>query len=188
MDYLYNFHSHTNYCDGRNSAEEMIAEAIKLGVKSYGFSSHAPVPFPNKWSLKKENLDNYINEINVLKEKYKDKIEIYCGLETDYIAKCSGASFFRHIKSLDYLFGSIHYLYENPWTDLFEIDGSLKSFQAGFKQIFKNDPIAITKRFYELTRKMISNDMPDVIAHIDKIKINIRKLVPNLEKQNWYLS
>ncbi len=187
MNYLYNFHSHTDYCDGANTAEEMILAAIELGVKSYGVSSHAPVPFPNYWSMEKGKLGKYIQEINTLKEKYKDRIEIFCGLETDFIYKFSGTSVFNDVEGLDYFFGSIHYLYENPYDYLFEIDGPFKNFQKGFKRVFKSDPIAITKRFYELTRKMIETDPPDIVGHIDKIKLNLSKIIPNLEHQDWYL-
>lgn len=187
MNYPYNFHSHTDYCDGANKAEEMLLAAIGLGLKSYGFSSHAPVSFPNNWCMKEDTLTDYILEIDRLKNKYKDRIEVYCGLETDFIDEFSRASLFRNIKGLDYLFGSIHYLYENPRDYLFCIDEPFKDFQKGLMQVFKNDPAAIVKRFYELTRKMISTDPPDVVGHIDKIKLNLSKIVPNLEQQDWYL-
>jgi histidinol-phosphatase (PHP family) len=187
MNYCYNFHSHTDYCDGANKAEEMLLAAIEQGVKAYGFSSHAPVPFPNQWCMEKDKLSEYIQEINLLKEKYKDRIEVYCGLETDYIHKFSGASVFKNVEGIDYLFGSIHYLYENPYSYLFEIDGPFKSFRKGFKKVFKKDPVALTKRFYELTRKMIETDPPDVIGHIDKIKLNLGKIIPDLDQQDWYL-
>ncbi|MCF8370820.1 MAG: histidinol-phosphatase [Bacteroidales bacterium] len=187
MNYLYNFHSHTNYCDGANKPEEMLLAAIELGLLSYGFSSHAPVPFPNHWCVEKDKLSKYILEIGELKKKYKDRIEVYCGLETDFIHKFSGASLFRNTEGLDYLFGSIHYLYENPWDYLFCVDGPFKEFQKGLKRVFKNDPIAITKRFFELSRKMITTDPPDVVGHIDKIKLNLGKIVPDLEQQDWYL-
>ena len=44
MKYLQNLHTHTTYCDGKNTAEEMVQKAIELGFKSLGFSGHAPMP------------------------------------------------------------------------------------------------------------------------------------------------
>ena len=44
MKYLQNLHTHTTYCDGKNTAEEMVQKAIELGFRSLGFSGHAPMP------------------------------------------------------------------------------------------------------------------------------------------------
>ena len=186
MNYRYNFHSHTDYCDGANKAEEMIKEAIRLGVKSYGVSSHSPVPFANYWSMQQEDLSKYIHEVSELKQKYRDDIEIYCGLETDFIKGLAGASSFKGVNGLDYLFCSVHYLYKNPSEHLFEIDGPFVKFQEGYVRVFNSDPIAITKKFYELTREMIETDPPHVVGHIDKIKMNLEKVVPKLEQLPWY--
>ena len=41
---MYNFHSHTNFCDGAAPPEDYIVEAIKQGFKSYGFSAAPEKP------------------------------------------------------------------------------------------------------------------------------------------------
>lgn len=38
---LKNFHTHTTYCDGKNTAEEMILAAINQGFTALGFSGHS---------------------------------------------------------------------------------------------------------------------------------------------------
>ena len=39
-----NYHIHSNYCDGKNSLEEMVQAAIQEGLTSIGFTGHAPLP------------------------------------------------------------------------------------------------------------------------------------------------
>lgn len=82
---LNNYHTHSNFCDGSDEPEKYVEEAIRLGLISLGFSGHAPVPFENTWSIKKENLGDYCRTIEGLKEKYAGKINIFLGLEIDYI-------------------------------------------------------------------------------------------------------
>lgn len=85
----YNYHTHTSRCGHAiGTDEEYVLAAIESGYKILGFSDHAPYrDYPNKRShMDWEELDEYIQSINDLKEKYKDQIDIYLGLETEYFA------------------------------------------------------------------------------------------------------
>jgi len=64
-----------------------------------GFSSHAPIPFDCAWTMKKQALEPYIFEINELK-KSNPQIEIYAGLEVDYIPGVTSPGHFQG--QLDY--------------------------------------------------------------------------------------
>ena len=58
-----NYHSHTNYCDGTNTPEDYIRKALELEMPTYGFSSHAPIPFFDcKWAMKMDDLEGYCGE------------------------------------------------------------------------------------------------------------------------------
>ena len=37
-------HTHTTYCDGQHTTEEMVLAAINKGMKRIGFSGHSPRP------------------------------------------------------------------------------------------------------------------------------------------------
>ena len=39
----YNFHSHTQFCDGRAPMETMVNAAIGEGFRHWGFSPHSPI-------------------------------------------------------------------------------------------------------------------------------------------------
>ena len=101
-----NLHTHTTFCDGKNTPEDVVKEAIERGFDIIGFSAHAYTPTNSQWCLKKEREDAYAKEIIRLKEEYKDKIKILLGLELDYYSEVDTSQ-------CDYTIGSVHYVYKN---------------------------------------------------------------------------
>lgn len=85
MDNLTNYHTHSLYCDGSASIEDFVKEAIRQGFSSYGVSSHSPIPFDTCWNMNRGDLPAYLDEVHFIKKKYEGRIEIYCGLEIDYL-------------------------------------------------------------------------------------------------------
>ena len=71
----FNLHSHSLFCDGKNSMEEMALAAIEKGLYCFGFSAHAPIPYDNDFALKYEEQDAYLQEARRLKEKYADRLK-----------------------------------------------------------------------------------------------------------------
>lgn len=72
MGNLTNYHSHSLYCDGRAGMEDFVRFALSEGFTSYGFSSHAPLPFSTAWTMEWDIMDDYLSEFHRLKEKYAD--------------------------------------------------------------------------------------------------------------------
>ena len=68
---LTNYHSHSLYCDGRANMEDFIRFALSEGFTSYGFSSHAPLPFSTAWTMEWDAMDDYLAEFHRLKAKYR---------------------------------------------------------------------------------------------------------------------
>ena len=71
-----NYHTHTTFCDGTDTAEDMVRAAIALGFEHLGFSGHLDY-FAHVDVLR------YFAEIRRLEEKYRADIEILCGIELD---------------------------------------------------------------------------------------------------------
>ena len=42
---LSNLHTHSTFCDGRNTPEQVVTAAIEQGFDSVGFSSHGYTSF-----------------------------------------------------------------------------------------------------------------------------------------------
>lgn len=173
---LSNYHSHSTFCDGRSSMEEFVKFAIAKGVKRYGFSSHAPIPFDTPWTMVADDFPEYEAEFFRLKEKYIESIELYLGLEVDYIHGCSDikSDFFRNI-NLDYSIGSIHYLDCLGENNYWSIDGPFDEFEKGLNTLYNGDIEAGTKRFFEISGLMIEKGGFDVVGHVDKITYHGRK-------------
>ena len=49
----YNFHSHTEFCDGRAQMQAFAAKAVELGFRHYGFSPHSPIPIESPCNMAK---------------------------------------------------------------------------------------------------------------------------------------
>jgi histidinol-phosphatase (PHP family) len=178
-----NFHMHSNFCDGSAEPWEYIDHAKSAEVKYLGFSSHAPVPFECKWCMKRERFDDYLAAITTLKRSQYD-IEIYTGLETDYIPGLVSPADFKPF--LDFTIGSIHFIDQLPDGLPWEIDGQHKMFLTGLASIFKNDIRAAITRYFELTREMVQKSLPDVVGHLDKIKIQNPDYKFYRESESWY--
>jgi len=178
-----NYHTHSHYCDGKGSMVEIAAEAALQDIRSLGFSSHAPVPFECKWCMPGDRLGQYVQEIEEARKQYPN-LEIYRSLESDYIPNMISPNDFTDIT--DYTLGSIHFVDNyadgRPW----EIDGQHQGFLEGLNAIFKGDIRAAVIRYFELTREMVEITRPDIIGHLDKIKIqNIDQKFYN-EQDSWY--
>ncbi|MBP9151366.1 MAG: histidinol-phosphatase HisJ [Flavobacteriales bacterium] len=183
-----NYHSHTDYCDGTNTPEDYIRKALALGMPTYGFSSHAPIPFFDcKWAMKIDDLQDYVDEVYRLQKKYDGRIEILLGLEVDYLPdKMGPTADFLQTAGLDYAIGSIHFVDAFTGGKGWEIDGTLEIFKKGLFEIFKGDVKAAVTRYYELTREMMIEDCPEIVGHFDKIKMQNLKEHFFSEDEKWY--
>ncbi len=85
IDYCY--HTHTYRCGHASGKdEEYVLAAIESGIKVLGFTDHVMLPGYPQPGIRGDFalLQDYIDSINSLKEKYKDKIEIHLGFECEY--------------------------------------------------------------------------------------------------------
>ena len=89
-----------------------MKSAIATGFTAYGVSSHAPLPFPTHWTLERTKVSAYLREIGALKEKYAGQIELYAGMEIDYLNEEQNPAneYFQGLP-LDYRIGSVHLVF-----------------------------------------------------------------------------
>ena len=176
-----NFHTHSHYCDGKGKIRDYLEAATRAGVDRIGFSSHAPIPFPCTWSMKEEALAEYLQEINDAAGDFP-KLQVYRGLEIDYIPGIVSPQTFSH--QLDYTIGSIHFVGSHQGKH-WEIDNTTGVFKEGLQHIFNNDVRSAVTRYLELTREMLRSSTPDILGHMDKIKVNARDFGFD-ENETWY--
>ena len=86
-----NLHTHTTFCDGKHSPEEIVLSAIEKGMDTIGFSGHSHVPFDADWTMTPEKTEAYFAEVLRLKQAYADRICILLGIEQDLLSEKNGA-------------------------------------------------------------------------------------------------
>lgn len=109
-----NYHTHTKRCKhAEGMDEEYILNAISNNVHTLGFSDHGPYK-DNRFGLRMDysELDEYLTTLTVLKDKYKEKINIKIGLEIEY-NKNELVYYEYLLKKFDYLILGQHIFLSN---------------------------------------------------------------------------
>lgn len=161
-----NLHTHSIFCDGKNTLEELIQSAIKKGFSVLGFSSHSIYPFAETWHICPNEHHNYVEQVRELTHKYRDFIKILCGFEVDFLPPYSQLqeNQFEPFNP-DYLIGAVHYVSnQNGWLT---VDDSTENVQKGIDRVFKGDGKACICEYFETQRKMISTGRFNILAHPD---------------------
>lgn len=178
-----NYHMHSNFSDGKADPEEYVKAAIEKGFVSIGFTEHGPTKFKKHWELESEKTGEYFAEIKRLKDKYSSDIEIYCGLELDFLPGVDSNDFYEH--DLDYRIGSIHYFFDDE--DIYGIDCRFEDFKKTVFDYFRADVKAMVKEFYFRIISMVEKFQPEIIGHFDLIKINNTQNQFFHEGESWYI-
>ena len=183
---LTNYHSHSLYCDGRAGMEDFVRFALSEGFTSYGFSSHAPLPFPTAWTMEWDCMDDYLAEFHRLKTKYAGQIELYIGLEIDYLNEESNPSIarFRELP-LDYRIGSVHLLY-NDREEVVDVDVPADIFRKIVDEHFGGNLERVVRLYYARLMRMLELGGFDIVGHADKMHYNATCYRPGLLDEPWY--
>jgi histidinol-phosphatase (PHP family) len=188
MSKIFNLHTHTHYCDGSSKPEDYVIKALELGFHSLGFSGHAPVSFPNKFAIKQSQLNDYVEEIRSLQDKYRSAIELYLSLEIDFIPGISDDFLkFKQDCKLDYIIGSIHLVKGEGNSDLWFIDGGKQDvYDQGLERVFGGDIRKGVRAYYHQINQMLSTQNFDILGHFDKIKMHNKDRYFT-EDESWYI-
>ena len=160
-------HIHSTFCDGKNTIEEIVLKAIENGFDVIGISDHSYTVFDESYCIKKDSISNYLEEINILKYKYRDKICIYAGIEQDFYSEDCAHSF-------DYKIGSVHYL--NVYDTYIPVDESKEILLNDVNKHFNGDIYAYLECYFDTVSMIIDKTHADIIGHLDLIsKFNENK-------------
>ena len=205
-------HVHSKYCPHgtRDTFEQYLENALKIGLKEITFTEHLPLPInfkdpspKNDSAMKLCDIDSYINDINNIKEKYKDVIKINLGFEVDFIE-----GYEEETKSIIDKYGvyfddaiiSVHMIKIDG--DYHLIDYSVDEFEklitlfGGINNVYN--------KYYETVKKALDADLgkykPKRIGHLNLVrKFNkifpydysnnkiLCELVKNIKEKNYEL-
>ena len=184
-----NYHMHTTFCDGKNTPEQMVQEAIARNFTTIGFSGHSMFPFSSDWHIPYRDHFAYAKEIGRLKEAYRDKIEILMGYECDYVAgvSCPTKEQYPDEVKPDYLIGAVHYV---PWNKgYYGVDTFFDQAREQIKNVFNGNVKRAVQEYFACEREMLSEGDFQILAHCDLIKIQNSKKAPYPlfdENELWY--
>lgn len=155
------FHAHTTFCDGKNTPEEMIISAINKGLKNLGLVIHSYTYFYPSGSCKSvEHEVDFANEMNRLKKKYADKINVTCGIEMDFYSAHKPTCF-------DYVIGSVHFFEANG--KYYPIDSSAEKLDFAVNEAFGGDYMSAAEDYFNNVKMVVEKHNADIIGHFDLI-------------------
>ena len=160
----------------QDTLEEMINAYVGNGFAWVGITEHMP-PTSDRFSYPEElagGLDaraqynrfaTYIRSCRELQARYKDRIRIFVGFETetyrgsrDWIRQLMGTF------SPDYIVGSVHHVNDLPF------DTSKADYDAAVENAGGTD--ALYKDYFDQQYRMLDDLKPDVVGHMDIIRIH----------------
>ena len=153
----FEYHSHTTFCDGKNTPAEMAASAYSKGYSIFGFSGHAYLDGTD-YCMTPKGTEKYIEEVNSLKLQYKDRMEILLGIESDYYSNIDTARF-------DYVIGSVHHLIIEG--ENYAVDYTPEILANLVNKVFSGDPYKFACAYYELESRLFEKVDADIIGHFD---------------------
>lgn len=163
MKPINDYHMHTPLCGHAiGEPEEYVQKAIEIGLEEIGFSDHAPFVHMRdpKVTMAHEQLPEYYQMIEDVRERFKDQIRIKIAIEADFIPGYEDKT--KEILddyTYDYVIGSVHFIkdwgFDNP-------DERVKWDQSNVNQVYHD--------YYELLRQSAKSGMFDIIAHADLVK------------------
>ena len=156
---VFNYHSHTYRCghaDLDMKDEEYIKEYIKMGFKRMAFTDHCPekneIDKRDDMRMKYEQRKEYLESIQVLKEKYSGQIEIQSGYEVEYLP--GEEENLKELKAeTDKIVLGQHFVYDD--NQQLKIHG---------KHDFSDKELL---RYAEYIEQAMKSEIPDIIAHPD---------------------
>ncbi|MCL2184743.1 MAG: histidinol-phosphatase [Treponema sp.] len=174
-------HTHTLFCDGKDDIETMCRSAYENKVYAIGFSAHAPISKQigkeSEWNLEEEKVEEYIKEVFAARERWNEKLKVFIGFEADYIKGIrSPADSDIKALSLDYIIGSVHYLFPENGADFFTVDGSKEEFEKGLKEGYNGNLEFLMHSYYDAQLEMIKQGGFDILGHPDILKKNCNKI------------
>lgn len=183
----YNFHSHTQFCDGHASMELMARAAVGAGMRHYGFSPHSPIPVSSPCNMLRADVDVYLAEVQRIKAMPElQSCRFYAAMEVDYLGDDWGPvnEYFKSLP-LDYIIGSVHFI-PSQSGEYVDIDGHFDSFAKRMKAYFRDDIDYVVDTFYRQSRAMVEAGGFDILGHFDKVGQNASYYAPGIEDGSHY--
>jgi histidinol-phosphatase (PHP family) len=121
---LPDYHVHTFRCGhAGGSSREFVLRALDRGLHEIGFTDHVPLYFlpeaerDPRLAMREDQFDDYIREVQELREEFRGRIAVRLGLEADY-AEGHEEELAEWLQRADWdlVLGSVHWV-AGAWID-----------------------------------------------------------------------
>lgn len=155
-----NAHTHSTWCDGKNTLREMTEAAIALNFSDLGFTCHSPAPFDLGCpGISGEKA--YQQEILQLQAEVVGKINLSVGLEQDYYSPAI-------LTNYDYTIGSVHYF--PPREGVYRsVDDTPEVLLTTLKEWYDNDQWQMIQDYYDTVVTHLASNQNKIVGHFDLI-------------------
>lgn len=155
----FNYHTHTTFCDGKNTPMEMAEAAARRGMRSLGFSGHSYCP-PAPQGTMAPDPSQYRRAVEEARQRFAGTLEIFCGVEQDLYSPGDGSAF-------EYAIGSVHLLHKGGVYCT--IDLSPAQLRQGVKDLYDGDPYAMAEAYYGAVAQLPDRTAARIVGHFDLI-------------------
>jgi histidinol-phosphatase (PHP family) len=192
-------HTHSLYCDGSDTIETLCGAAFHKGLRTIGFSSHAPflskragTPPHTQWHMRPERLGEYLADIHDAKRRWAGKLNVYAGLEVDYMKDIAGPADFTDYRTLprnalQYIIASVHYLVPRH-GEPFAVDGSREEFEKGVRSGYNGSFEDAVHAYWDAEEELIAEGGFEIVGHVDLIKKNNAGEIYFSSGEAWYIN
>ncbi len=153
-------HVHSEFCDGRSGARQMVQAAISKGFVSLGISSHAVQDFDPDYCVVPEREQDYIDTIRALQNEYEKDIRLWLGMERDMLSIADRSRY-------EYVIGSVHYLPQGDHRVV--VDGDAARLKEAIERCYQGSGAAFARHYYQLLGRYVRDYKPDIIGHFDLV-------------------
>lgn len=167
---LSNFHTHCGLDDGAGTMEEYVLSALSKGFSALGFSCHTPGKLHDGWHLRTEDFPYYLEEIGRLRSLYKDRIELYIGLELDYLDDTGELVGQEFRDQVEYVIGSVHMMKHAKSDRYLSVDGPIEEYEMLLHDNFDGDIQRFIGYYFTLEERMMNEYSFDLLGHCDLMK------------------
>ena len=153
------FHTHTTYCDGKSTPRQMVEAAYSMGLTDFGISGHADYSmWEPGFGMSDAILSAYKQELEILREEYAGKINIYIGIELDTLGP---------VQQAEYAIGSTHSILKDG--HLVTVDDTEEKLVQAVETLWNGDWYAMARDYFELEATVYDKLHCDWVGHFDLI-------------------
>ncbi len=170
------YHIHTKLCKHANGEmADYVEQALKLGIKEIAFTDHIPLPenFDLAHRMALSEMDIYLNEIEKLKTRFGNDIQILTGIEADFYDGFEDYldDFLRRFP-MDIVILSVHFIRDWPagnWAFSYHFPG------RPLKEIYSD--------YLQALMRGVETGLFNVLGHLDLIKRDEARLLDGNEEE-----